>query len=61
MINSLWEVSDQGTQRLMTALYKNILAGMPVRKAFREAQLGMKNSIMWSHPYIWSAFFMVGR
>jgi len=61
VINSLWEVSDQGTQRLMTALYKNILAGMPVRKAFREAQLGMKNSIMWSHPYIWSAFFMVGR
>jgi CHAT domain-containing protein/Tfp pilus assembly protein PilF len=61
VINSLWEVSDQGTQRLMTALYKNILSGMPVQKAFREAQLGMKNSIMWSHPYIWSAFFMVGR
>jgi len=61
IINSLWEVSDQGTQRLMTALYKNILKGMPVRKAFRKAQLGMKNSIMWSHPYIWSAFFMVGR
>ena len=31
VINSLWEVSDQGTQRLMTALYKNILSGMPVR------------------------------
>jgi len=61
VINSLWEVSDQGTQRLMTALYKNILSGMPVRKAFRKAQLGMKNSIMWSHPYIWSAFFMVGH
>jgi len=61
VINSLWEVSDQGTQRLMTALYKNILSGMPVRQAFREAQLGMKNSLMWSHPYIWSAFFMVGR
>jgi len=53
VINSLWEVSDQGTQRLMTAL--------SVRKAFRNAQLGMKNSIMWSHPYIWSAFFMVGH
>jgi len=61
VINSLWEVSDQGTQRLMTALYKNILSGMPVRKAFRKAQLGMKNSVMWSHPYIWSAFFMVGK
>lgn len=61
VINSLWEVSDQGTQRLMTALYKNVLSGMPVREAFRNAQLGMKNSIMWSHPYIWSAFFMVGR
>jgi len=61
VINSLWEVSDKGTQQLMTGLYKNILKGMPVREAFRQAQLDMKNSIMWSHPYIWSAFFMVGR
>ena len=61
VLNSLWEVSDQGTQALMTGLYKNLLKGMTVRKAFRKAQLEMKNSIMWTHPYIWSAFFLVGR
>lgn len=61
VLNSLWEVSDKGTQALMTGLYKNLLEGKTVRKAFRNAQLEMKNSIMWSHPYIWSSFFLVGR
>jgi len=61
VMNSLWEVSDKGTQTLMTGLYKNLLKGMSVRQAFRNAQLDMKNSIIWSHPYIWSAFFLVGR
>jgi CHAT domain-containing protein/Tfp pilus assembly protein PilF len=61
VLNSLWEVSDKGTQTLMTGLYKNLLKGMSVREAFRNSQLDMKNSIIWSHPYVWSAFFLVGR
>ncbi|MBF0452570.1 MAG: tetratricopeptide repeat protein [Candidatus Magnetomorum sp.] len=61
VLNSLWEVSDKGTQALMTGLYKNVLKGMSVRQAFRKVQLEMKNSIVWSHPYIWSAFFLVGK
>jgi len=60
IINSLWEVSDQGTQALMTNLYKKLLSGTPIRKAFRQTQLDMIKSNRWQHPYIWSAFFMVG-
>ena len=60
VINSLWEVSDKGTQALMTNLYQRLHKGVSIRKAFREAQLDLIGSYRWSHPYIWSAFIIVG-
>lgn len=59
VVSSLWEVSDAGTQKLMTALYSRLLAGKPPHIALREAQLEMLRIGEWSSPYIWSAFFMV--
>ena len=60
VVNSLWEVSDAGTQALMVNFYKRILTGMPARQALRESQLELKASALWGQPYIWSAFMMVG-
>ena len=60
IVNSLWEVSDAGTQTLMTAVYKRLLAGEAPHKALRDSQIEMLNKAEWSAPYIWSAFFMVG-
>ncbi len=60
VVSSLWEVSDAGTQTLMAALYKRLLAGKSPHDALREAQLEMLRNPQWSAPYIWSAFFMVG-
>ena len=60
VVNSLWEVSDAGTQALMTSFYQRILTGMPARQALRESQLELKESPLWGQPYIWSAFMMVG-
>ncbi|SEH38464.1 CHAT domain-containing protein [Magnetospirillum fulvum] len=60
VVSSLWEVSDAGTQTLMAALYKRLLAGKSPHDALREAQLEMLRTPQWSTPYIWSAFFMVG-
>jgi CHAT domain-containing protein/tetratricopeptide (TPR) repeat protein len=60
VVSSLWEVSDAGTQTLMAALYKRLLAGQSPHDALREAQLEMLRNSQWSMPYIWSAFFMVG-
>ena len=60
VVSSLWEVSDAGTQTLMAALYKRLLAGKNPHDALREAQLEMLRNSQWSMPYIWSAFFMVG-
>jgi CHAT domain-containing protein len=60
VVSSLWEVSDAGTQTLMSALYKRLLAGQSPHDALHDAQLEMLHNNQWSAPYIWSAFFMVG-
>ncbi|CCG42274.1 CHAT domain-containing tetratricopeptide repeat protein [Magnetospirillum molischianum] len=60
VVSSLWDVSDAGTQTLMTALYKRLLAGKTPHDALHEAQLEMLGTSQWSNPYIWSAFSMVG-
>ncbi len=60
VISSLWEVSDAGTQALMTDFYDRVLSGVPARVALRETQLEMIDSIEWGYPYIWSAFMIVG-
>ncbi len=59
VVSSLWEVSDAGTQALMSALYSRLMKGQPPHLALREAQLEMLHNGKWSAPYIWSAFFMV--
>ncbi len=61
VINSFWEVSDDGTQHLMTTFYDLYLEGVPPREAMREARLEMVNNPRWSSPFYWSAFAMVGR
>ncbi len=60
VISSLWEVSDAGTQALMTDFYDRVVAGVPAREALRETQLALIDSPEWGYPYIWSAFMIVG-
>ena len=61
VINSFWEVSDDGTQLLMTKFYDKYLDGMEPREAMREARLEMVEDFRWSAPFYWGAFAMVGR
>ena len=61
VVTSLWEVSDAGTQALMTAFYARMFAGMAPREAFREAQLELLESPRWGYPFIWSAFVIIGH
>ncbi|MBT4377886.1 MAG: CHAT domain-containing protein [Gammaproteobacteria bacterium] len=60
VISSLWEVSDGGTQALMTDFYDRLLDGSPAREALRDTQIAMIDSPEWGYPYIWSAFMIVG-
>lgn len=61
VVTSLWEVSDAGTQALMTEMYERLLAGMAPREALRDAQLELMASPRWGYPYVWSAFMIVGN
>lgn len=61
VITSLWEVSDAGTQALMTEFYERLLQGDAPRQALREAQLTLLDSPRWGYPFIWSAFVLVGK
>ncbi|QEP44065.1 CHAT domain-containing protein [Ectothiorhodospiraceae bacterium BW-2] len=60
LITSLWEVSDAGTQALMSRFYELVFEGREVHQAFRQTQLEMIDSYRWGYPYIWSAFMMTG-
>ncbi|MCC5946265.1 MAG: CHAT domain-containing protein [Bernardetiaceae bacterium] len=59
VLMSLWKVSDEATQVLMSAFYQNLLAGQPKQKAFKNAQLSLK--AQFPEPYYWGAFVMMGR
>ena len=61
VISSLWEVSDAGTQTLMISFYRYLIAGQLPTIALRAAQRAMLQSEEWNYPYVWAAFFLVGR
>lgn len=58
LIVSLWEVSDHGTQLLMTEFYKNLAQGKNTRVSLREAQLKLRNNPKAAH-YWWSGFVLI--
>ncbi|MFC2130292.1 tetratricopeptide repeat protein [Bacteroidota bacterium] len=59
IVMSLWTVSDQATQELMSSFYSNWVTGMTKREAFNKAQQVIKDK--YKDPYYWGAFVMVGE
>lgn len=59
VLMSLWTVSDEATQQLMTMFYENWLNGKTPREAFRLAQLSLREN--YPEPYYWGAFVLVGN
>ncbi|MCC5945598.1 MAG: CHAT domain-containing protein [Bernardetiaceae bacterium] len=59
VLMSLWKVSDEATQMLMSEFYKNLLSGKSKREAFKAAQLSLKAK--FPEPYFWGAFVMIGE
>jgi CHAT domain-containing protein len=67
-IASLWQVSDDSTQMLMTRLYEELSrsgqkGGEKINKAeaLRRAQLSVLKNEQFSNPFYWSAFILVGN
>ena len=61
-IASLWSVSDEGTNLLMTNLYQN-LANPNLSKAesLKLAQISLIRSYKYRSPFYWGAFILVGN
>ena len=61
LMMSLWKVDDRATQLLMTAFYRNLLAGKDKRTAFTEAQhyLRTTDNGKYNAPQYWAAFIML--
>jgi CHAT domain-containing protein len=60
VIISLWKVSDEATQQLMSNFYTNLLEKkMAKREAFKQAQTALMQK--YPEPYFWGAFVMIGE
>ncbi len=57
VIMSLWKVSDEATQQLMTNFYSNLSKGGDLQTSFEKAQLALKTK--YPDPYYWGAFVLV--
>lgn len=57
LIISLWKVPDEQTATLMELFYDYYLNGLPIAKAFRQAQLDLQRS--YPNPYYWAAFVLM--
>ncbi len=60
VIASLWSVNDDSTRQLMVKFYENLKQGMSKGEALRQAKLSLINNQVYSHPYYWSPFILIG-
>jgi CHAT domain-containing protein len=63
LVMSLWPVEDNSTNELMRLYYQRLLSGDGKAQALREAQCCLLHRIssIYSHPYFWAAFRIVGE
>lgn len=62
IIMTLWAVEDQSGSILMTKFYSNLVDGMRIDKALREAKLEYlaEADQLGAHPYLWSGYVSIG-
>ncbi len=62
LVMSLWPVEDKATNELMQIFYQHLLSGDSKVQALRAAQCDLlqRASSMYTHPYFWAAFRLVG-
>src|SRR5262245_44078627 len=60
VVSSLWPIDDRVTRAMMRSFYRRLAGGDPVATALRRAQLEMRRSSRYAHPYFWAGFTVVG-
>lgn len=61
VIASLWPVSDESTERLMTTLYQQLMAGQDLATAMQTAQAELLRTRRFAHPFFWAPFSVIGN
>ena len=59
VVGSLWQVSDEATTRLMLRFYAAFLE-QGAGPALRQAQLSLRSTPAFEHPFYWAAFVLYG-
>jgi CHAT domain-containing protein/predicted negative regulator of RcsB-dependent stress response len=60
LIASLWPVSDDATEVLMSTLYRDLAAGRDVQRAMQAGQLAVLRKQGFEHPFYWAPFNLIG-
>jgi len=60
LIVSLWPVSDDSTELLMTSLYGELAKGAEAIDAMRAGQIAVLKRPRFSHPFFWAPFNFIG-
>jgi len=62
IIMTLWAVEDQSGSILMSKFYQNLVEGMLIDEALREAKLQYLQEAdqVGAHPYLWSGYVSIG-
>ncbi|MFZ4554898.1 MAG: CHAT domain-containing protein [Pseudanabaena sp.] len=61
-IGSLWQISDEATSILMSALYTKLTdRNLSRAESLRSAQLTLLQEGKFNHPYYWSPFILLGN
>lgn len=59
-IASLWLVESESTSLLAQEFYRKLSTGVSYAEALQQAQLKLKNTPKFKHPYHWAPFILLG-
>jgi CHAT domain-containing protein len=61
LIASLWPVSDDATEILMSTLYAQLAKGQDIQRAMQAGQLAVLKDPRMAHPFFWAPFNLIGN
>ncbi|MGR4868894.1 CHAT domain-containing protein [Variovorax sp. LARHSF232] len=61
LIASLWPVSDDATEVLMSTVYSELAKGRDVQRAMQAGQLAVLKQPRMAHPFFWAPFNLIGN
>ena len=59
LLMSLWKVSDEATDLMMTTFYAHLMQGLTRQEAFRQAQQAVRQDPLTAAPYYWASFILL--